>query len=102
MKIEEYTDLINNMVSKPEEAPVIAQQLTDSIKSDLENLSSLESKINEQSDKIKSLQDTNIKLFLGQQSKVVEHDNSSDEQEIRTPEDVDKFIDQLISKEEHK
>lgn len=66
MKFEEYEAAINKMVSEPETAPVAAQALLAAIKEDGAALEAAKAGIQERDEKIRSLQDTNIKLFMSQ------------------------------------
>lgn len=66
MKFEEYQKMINNIVSTPEKAPELAQNLLEAIKTDTTLIDSQNVKIGEQDAKIRDLQDTNIKMFLAQ------------------------------------
>lgn len=66
MKLTDYTDLVNKIVSTPEEAPALANDLLKNLTDDLAVMDGLNSKIAEQQSKITDLQNTNIKLFLSQ------------------------------------
>ena len=66
MTYAEYENMINRIVSEPETAPVGAQALLDQLKTDLESLDAAVAGIAERDEKIRALQDTNIKLFMSQ------------------------------------
>lgn len=87
MKISDYTDLINQIVTKPEEAPALAKDLISNLKSDTDALDAAKLKIEEQDNKIKDLQNTNIKLFLAQTGQKKE-DTVDNEPEHVTLEDL--------------
>lgn len=88
MKLTDYTDLINKIVSKPEEAPTLAKDLISNIKSDVEQFDAAQTRLNEQDKKIKDLQDTNIKLFLAQTSPKPETNNEGEEDHVTTLDDL--------------
>lgn len=89
MKINDYKQLINKLVAKPEEAPAVAEDLLKNITDDCAVIDSLNSKVNEQQQKILDLQNTNIKLFLGQTSKPAEEPD---------PEPAPSSIDDIVKK----
>lgn len=66
MTYEEYEAAINKMVAEPETAPIAAQSLLQAIKDDGAALDAAQAAIRDRDDKIRTLQDTNIKLFLTQ------------------------------------
>lgn len=65
MKIDEYKSLISEL-SKTENMTEVLQKILDAIIEDTAKLESLETTNNELNDKIRELQDTNMKLFLSQ------------------------------------
>ena len=65
MKIDEYKSLISEL-SKTENMTEVLQKILDAITEDTAKLESLETTNNELNDKIRELQDTNMKLFLSQ------------------------------------
>lgn len=66
MTKEEYKNLIDSMVAKPDEIAVTAKTLYDEIGKDVEQVESLKTANAEQEKRIRDLQDTNMKLFLSQ------------------------------------
>lgn len=84
MTKSEYTDLINKLVSKPDEAPTLANDLVSNITADLDTLEALKNKSDDQDKKIRDLQDTNIKLFLAQTNKPDEQPDGDEDQKIDT------------------
>lgn len=66
MKYEEYEAAINKMISEPETAPVGAQAILTALKEDSAALESAQAGIAERDEKIRTLQDTNVKLFMSQ------------------------------------
>lgn len=79
MKYEDYQKIVNSIITKPEDGPVEAEKLLEEIKNDLNIIESQNKKIDDLDNKTRSLQDTNIKLFLRQTNNVSE-DKSDDEQ----------------------
>ena len=82
MTYAEYENMINRIVSEPETAPVGAQALLDQLKTDLEAMDAAKAGISERDEKIRALQDTNIKLFMSQTG-------ATEELEEEEPEDLD-------------
>lgn len=66
MKYEEYEAAINKMISEPESAPVGAQAVLAALKEDSAALEAATAGIAERDEKIRALQDTNVKLFMSQ------------------------------------
>lgn len=66
MKYEDYEAKVTALISNPDTAAVAAQEILSEIKSDTENIASLEAGIAERDARIRDLQDTNMKLFLSQ------------------------------------
>ena len=66
MKYQEYADKINGILAKPDTALAEIGPVLESLKSDLETLESSQIEVAALNDRIRDLQDTNIKLFLSQ------------------------------------
>lgn len=64
MQFKEYVDAINKVLAEPDTALVNIQGVTDSLKVDLEALDSVRAENAKLQDRIRDLQDTNMKLFL--------------------------------------
>lgn len=90
MKYEDYEKKVTDLISNPEAAPVTAQEILSEIKADTDNIASLEAGIAERDARIRDLQDTNVKLFLSQSSKV------EDEPEEKS---ADEILDELFGGE---
>ena len=90
MKYEDYEKKVTDLISNPEAAPVTAQEILSEIKSDTENIASLEAGIAERDARIRDLQDTNMKLFLSQSSQI------EDEPEEKS---ADEILDELFGGE---
>ena len=90
MKYEDYEKKVTDLISNPEAAPVTAQEILSEIKSDTENIASLEAGIAERDARIRDLQDTNMKLFLSQSARV------EDEPEEKS---ADEILDELFGGE---
>lgn len=66
MKYTEYENRFSQIVQTPETAPAVIQEILTELKSDFDVFESAKATIAEQEAKIKSLQETNIKLFMSQ------------------------------------
>lgn len=74
MKIEDYEKLSSSLTA--ENAPSVMQDMMKSIREDLTERDALAEKVASLDSKNRELQDTNIKLFLSQTSKVEPNDDS--------------------------
>lgn len=74
MKIEDYEKLSSSLTA--ENAPSVMQDMLKSIREDLTERDALAEKVASLDSKNRELQDTNIKLFLSQTSKVEPTDDS--------------------------
>lgn len=85
MKYAEYESMINKMISEPETAPVGAQALLEQLKIDTDAMESAQAAIADRDEKIRALQDTNIKLFMSQTGTVEEApEDESDDLDFET------------------
>lgn len=82
MKYEDYEKKVTDLISNPEAAPVTAQEILSELKADTDNIASLEAGIAERDARIRDLQDTNVKLFLSQSSKVEDEPEEKSADEI--------------------
>ena len=80
MKIDDYKNLVTEIVTKPDEAAEKGQQILEMLQNDSDSFESLETKVKEQDEKIRSLQDTNTKLFLSRTGQ--KKDDDDDEPEL--------------------
>lgn len=87
MKYEDYESKLTSIVSNPDSAPIAVQELLSEIKSDTETIASLQAGIEERDTRIRDLQDTNMKLFIGQTGQV------EDDPEEKT---ADEILDELF------
>ncbi len=74
MKIEDYEKLSSSLTA--ENAPSVVQDMMNLIREDLTERDALAEKVASLDSKNRELQDTNIKLFLSQTSKVEPNDDS--------------------------
>lgn len=81
MKYEEYEALINEAISNTDKSPVNLKSVLEGIKADLTTMNAGTEKLKEYEGRIKDLQDTNIKLFLGTTGKQEEHDDPEPKKE---------------------
>lgn len=68
MNYTDYEKLIQDAVKNPESAPTILKDALDSLKADFEAFEVQANLVKEKDEKIRTLQDTNMRLFLGQTS----------------------------------
>ena len=66
MKYEEYEQSFNDLLSNPDTALAGAGELLEILKTDLTALEQLTARVEEQENRIKDLQETNLKLYLSQ------------------------------------
>lgn len=64
MTYDEVKTSIDNLIKSPETAETEALTLLEGLKSDYDTMDSLTAKVTEQDNKIKTLQDTNQRLYL--------------------------------------
>lgn len=81
MTYAEYESRLSDVVKKPDEAPVLVKALLQEIKADTDTLDTLRTDIEAKDEKIRSLQDTNLKLFLSQGSEDTEKQESWEDME---------------------
>lgn len=79
MKYQEYEKMIKDIIAKPDTAMADIGGVLESLKTDLEGAESLTSENAALKDRIRDLQDTNAKLFLGVTGKGSEDDDKEDE-----------------------
>lgn len=95
MTYQEYEAKINESLNNFDRAPEIMKGVLDELKKDTTTISSLTTKVGEQTKRIKDLQETNVKLFLrtGDGKK-----EEKEEQEVdKKPEDyMQDFIKSLV------
>lgn len=81
MTYAEYESRLSDVVKKPDEAPVLVKALLQEIKADTDTLDTLRTDIEAKDEKIRSLQDTNMKLFLSQTSEDTDQKESWEDME---------------------
>ena len=94
MTFEEYEQKIQHAVLNQDEIPVIMQEILAALKTDLTSLESFKTRTTEQEQKIKDLQESNVKLFLGQTGKPSEPEEKkvTDYEDLQGMEAVDAFM----------
>ena len=81
MTYDEYSKLAGTVTA--DNAPAVLKTMLESIKTDLTDLETARAGIAEKENRIKNLQDTNMKLFLS----ITGSSESEKEEEEKTPED---------------
>ena len=67
-----YSELINKAITNKDDQEILFQALLDLVSTDEIEYNNLKTQVSEQSEKIRNLQDTNMKLFMSQTSEVKE------------------------------
>lgn len=93
MSYEEYKKLIDELITSPDTAPANVQNILEQLKTDLTTLESLKTENTGLNEKVKVLQDTNIKLYMSQGGTPVE-ENTEDEVD-EDVEQVEAFFNEL-------
>ena len=78
MKIDDYKVLLSEL-NETENMADVLQKILDAITEDTSKLENLETTNNELNEKVRELQDTNMKLFLAQTNKNKEDDPEEEE-----------------------
>lgn len=91
MEYEEVKKLVSDLVANPDTAQISAVSLLEKIKGDYETLDSLRAEKDKTDERIRTLQDTNQRLFLMTTGKVEE-----EKEELNGIEAVDNFISDLM------
>lgn len=73
-----YNELINKAVTNKDDQEILFKELLDLVSTDEIEYNNLKTQVSEQSEKIRNLQDTNMKLFLAQTSEI--QDETEDEE----------------------
>lgn len=95
MTFEEYEKKIQHAVLNQDEIPVVMQEILAALKTDLTTLDSFKTKNAEQEEKIRTLQESNVKLFLGQTQQTSadkENETGDDYRDMQGLEAVDAFM----------
>lgn len=90
MTYEEYKGNILELIKDPDTALTKVEELFKELQSDLETKASVEKKVAEQDERIRNLQDTNMKLFLKAAGDVQEPDDEP------APKTMEEKFDELV------
>lgn len=90
MKYEDLKKRIVDIISNPDTAQANAMELLADLETDYTTMDTLRTRAEEDAERIRTLQDTNARLFLGQVNKVEE-----EKPEI-TEDDGEQFIDNFF------
>ena len=94
MTLDEYKKIAGTLTA--DNATSVFTDMLKNIELDLTELATMKDTITEQANKIKDLQDTNMKLFLTVTGKSETHE----EEEEKTPDDFRKALTETIMKED--
>ena len=73
-----YIELINKAIANKDDQEILFKELLDLVSTDEIEYNNLTTQVAEQSEKIRNLQDTNMKLFMSQTSEI--QDETEDEE----------------------
>lgn len=96
MKYDEYEKSFNDLLSNPDTALAGAGDLLETLKTDLTALEELTATVEEQANRIKDLQETNLKLYLSQGGAV---DDEEPKEETSGVDAITEFWEELQTKE---
>ena len=85
----DYLELINKSIKSPEEAPSLMKELISIVEKDYAEYETIKKCVEDSNNKIRSLQDTNMKLFLSQ---TTQKEEEQEEKEMTPDEVVNDFI----------
>lgn len=92
MKYEDYETSLNSVITNPDTAPAVIQEILAELKADLTALDSATVGLSERDARIKDLQDTNIKLFTSMTGTESVEDEVEDWAEMEGDEAIEAFI----------
>lgn len=98
MTYDELEKKVTEVLQQPDSALVNIMPVLKEIKADYESLVSLTSKVEQQDNRIRDLQDTNMKLFLNQTGQVKDKEDE-DEDGVEGPDAIDAFVNKLNKEE---
>ncbi len=98
MTYDELEKKVTEVLQQPDSALVNIMPVLKEIKADYESLVSLTSKVEQQDNRIRDLQDTNMKLFLNQTGQVKDKEDE-DEDDVEGPDAIDAFVNKLNKEE---
>lgn len=98
MTYDELEKKVTEVLQQPDSALVNIMPVLKEIKADYESLVSLTSKVEQQDNRIRDLQDTNMKLFLTQTGQVKDKEDE-DEDDVEGPDAIDAFVNKLNKEE---
>ena len=85
----DYLELINKSIKSPEEAPSLMKELISIVEKDCAEYETIKECVEDSNNKIRSLQDTNMKLFLSQTN---QKEEEQEDKEMTPDEVVNDFI----------
>ncbi len=94
MTYDEFKTKITGIMSKPDNALAELPAFLEEVKGDYEALATSVSKVSEQEERIRTLQDTNMRLFLAQTGQAAEE---PEEPELSGTDAVDAFVNELMA-----
>ena len=100
MTYNEYVEAINKVLAEPDTALVNIQTVTDELKTDLETFATVTAENEKLNQRIRDLQDTNMKLFLQAGGQAEQHDDDEEDEAAKIDEmSFDEYINYLKESE---
>lgn len=97
MIYDEYVTKMNSVLSNPDTALAEMAPIYDALKADLSQIDTLTSEKTALEEKVRNLQDTNMRLFLAQTGQPAKEEAGADLEDL-TPEGVvNSFIEEIFS-----
>lgn len=97
MTYEDLKRRITEVLSEPDTALAKVGPLLDEVKVDYDNFITASESLKKSQERVRDLQDTNMKLFLAQTGQV--NDSSNDEEELTGQDARDAFVAKLMKEE---
>lgn len=95
MKFDEVKTAIMDILKNPDERMAELPGVLDKIEADYKNMDTMMDRITTADDKIRSLQDTNMKLFLAQTAPAGEESGSDDGEDLTGVDAINHFWGEL-------
>lgn len=99
MEYNEYDKKIREIISKPDTAMAEIGGILESLKADLEGAHSVAEENAALKERVRDLQDTNARLFLGQTSKPSEDKDEPEDDDLEGAEALNAFVEKMTKEE---
>lgn len=95
MTYDEFEKKIISVLEQPDSALANIRPVLDEAKKDYEQIITLTESKAKQDERIRDLQDTNMKLFLAQTGKVADSNEGNDDDDLEGHEAIEAFVNKL-------